>query len=129
VLVNHQYEHVKDGRTPCSAGELSTGHTGIVVQGEVWDLNIQTLRDFWDLDLNVHAWYPSEIRHSYLRAISRVPVDHAFFIAPDDSGTLAALRHYFQLMPPQFSPFNIPAENQLALYYAPSDLQALPGEH
>jgi hypothetical protein len=98
------------------------------VQGEVWKLNIETLLDFWDLDLNIHAWYPSEIRHSYLRAISRVHVDHAFFIAPEDTATLATLRRYFHLLPPEYSPFNIPVENQLTLYYAPGDMQHLPEE-
>jgi 4-amino-4-deoxy-L-arabinose transferase-like glycosyltransferase len=129
-LVNHQYEHVKDAEDALYRSVNFPPDTAvhIIVQGEVWDLNIKTLLRFWNLDLYVDAWYPAEISPDVLRSMVEMEVDHAFFIAPEDSGTLTALRRYFDLLPPQFSPFNIPAENQLALYYAPRDLQDLPGE-
>lgn len=130
-LVNHQYEHVKDAEDALYRSVNFPPDTAvhIIVQGEVWDLNIKTLLRFWNLDLYVDAWYPAEISPDVLRSMVEMEVDHAFFIAPEDTGTLATVRRYFDLLPPQFSPFNIPAENQLALYYAPSDLQHRPEEH
>jgi Dolichyl-phosphate-mannose-protein mannosyltransferase len=46
-------------------------------------------------------------------------IDHAFFIEPKDRRVLALLENYYELTPPQQSPYNLPIEKQFRLYYAP----------
>jgi hypothetical protein len=47
-------------------------------------------------------------------------IDHAFYVEPYDSATLELLRQRFDLLPPQTSPFDLPADHQYVLYYAPA---------
>jgi hypothetical protein len=48
--------------------------------------------------------------------------NHAFFIEQDDALTLNSLRRYFgdMLEGPYYSPYNVPQDKQLALYYLPA---------
>jgi hypothetical protein len=50
-------------------------------------------------------------------------VDFAFFLARDDSATLERIRRYFFLLPPQETPYDVPKEKALVLYYAPAERQ------
>jgi hypothetical protein len=122
---NHQYLEVKDPEDALFRSMIFPPGTQvhIFVEGAVWDINIETLLKFWGLDITAEARFPAEIPRGYLRSIADSHHDHAFFIAPDDGETRERVAEFFRLLPPQFSPYNIPPENQLALYYAPYELQ------
>jgi hypothetical protein len=46
-------------------------------------------------------------------------IAHAFYVEPYDAATLGLLRQRFDLLPPQTSPYDLPADHQYVLYYAP----------
>jgi hypothetical protein len=90
----------------------------IIYPGTVWQLNLDTLVSFWNLNIAVDAKYPQEITDHFLASLSPTK-DYAFFVDPDDVDTLNRIRKYFYLLSPRFSPFDTPMQNQLGLYYAP----------
>lgn len=47
-------------------------------------------------------------------------VDHAFYVGPYNTPAIELLRRHFDLLPPQVSPYDLPADYQFVLYYAPS---------
>ncbi|MBI5671116.1 MAG: glycosyltransferase family 39 protein [Chloroflexi bacterium] len=59
---------------------------------------------------------PLETSREYLASLIR-GVDHAFFVEPTDAGTLTLLQEQFRLGVPHFSPFNVPRDRQLVLFY------------
>ena len=54
---------------------------------------------------------------AYIGALPK-SVDHAFFVEPLDTVTITILAQHFTLEGPFTSPYNVPPERQLALYYA-----------
>lgn len=52
--------------------------------------------------------------------------DIAFYIAPENVAAVNLLRQYFALLPPQETPYDVPEDKKLILYYAPLDLQPVP---
>jgi hypothetical protein len=46
--------------------------------------------------------------------------DHAFYVDPYDTEIIALIHQYFDVLPPQMSPYDLPAEHQFVLYYAPA---------
>ncbi len=84
----------------------------------VWQLNLDTLITFWNLPIRVDFHYPQELTPEYLASLPRSG-NQAFFIDPDDVGSLDLIRQYFYLLPPRFSPYDVPQDQQMGLYYAP----------
>lgn len=69
-----------------------------------------------------HLWirtmHPDYITPEYLRALV-VNRDHAFFVHPDDTTTIARIREFFpNVQGPIFSPYDLPRGKQFALYYS-----------
>lgn len=52
--------------------------------------------------------------------------DIAFYIAPENVAAVNLLRQHYALLPPQETPYEIPEDKKLILYYAPLDLQPVP---
>ncbi len=71
---------------------------------------------------DIETRFNAEVDAAYFAALPR-DVDHAFFIAPDDSATLSLLKVHFNTAAPQFSPYAVPPDEQFALYYAPAAAQ------
>lgn len=73
---------------------------------------------FFTDDVDLDTLSSRDFTPAYL---SRLPrnIDHAFFIEPKDRRVLALLETYYNLLPPQQSPYDLPIEKQFRLYYAP----------
>jgi 4-amino-4-deoxy-L-arabinose transferase-like glycosyltransferase len=69
--------------------------------------------------LDVDTLTPRDLSLEYLWDLPRT-VDHAFFIEPDDETTLKLLRLFFALDLPAYTSYDIPADKQFVLYYAPA---------
>jgi 4-amino-4-deoxy-L-arabinose transferase-like glycosyltransferase len=76
----------------------------------------EMLRFFAD-NLELVSTTPEQLTPEYFKRLKR-QVDHAFFIAPEDTYTLNILKHYLILDPPEVSPYDMPPGTQLILYYA-----------
>ena len=59
---------------------------------------------------------PAEISPEYVASLTR-GVDHVFFVEPKDYKTMVQLGQQFVLGDPAFSPFNVPKDRQLAMFY------------
>lgn len=83
-------------------------------------MDAQGLSDFLRGGLYFNTLAAADLDEDYLKAL-RCGVDHAFFIQPGDSRTLALLKKYFYLRAPEYSSYGavIPDERELVLYYAP----------
>jgi hypothetical protein len=83
------------------------------------DFNEDTsfLRVYTD-DLDLFGMMSDMLTDQYLASLPR-NIDHAFFLEPEDQGSLRRLAAHFSLLEPQYSPYNIPPEKQFVLYYAP----------
>jgi hypothetical protein len=91
-----------------------------LISAVVFDPNYAaTMLTFLADDLEVETRSPLEVTTDYLWGLSR-SVDHAFFVEPDDTATVAILRLYFDLEPPQYTTYNIARDKQYVLYYAPA---------
>ncbi len=66
--------------------------------------------------LSVTIITPDQVTPDYLLGLSR-RIDHAFYVEPKDTLTPQTLGQYFSLLPPAYSPFNVPQDKQFALYY------------
>ena len=73
--------------------------------------------------LTVFVMPPGDLTAAYANALSR-GVDHAFFVEPYDENSVNLLAHYFTLEGPFESPYNVPSNRQLRLYYARATLPA-----
>lgn len=67
--------------------------------------------------LNVFVLSPDDLTAGYLTGLAR-GVDQAFFVEQGDPQTVELLKQHFDLEGPFNSPYNIPWESQLLLYYA-----------
>lgn len=76
---------------------------------------IQYLADGLDVD----TLTPRDLSAEYLSHLPRT-VDHAFFLEPGDQDTLELLELYFLLDSPAYTSYDIPADKQFVLYYAPA---------
>lgn len=68
---------------------------------------------------------PVELTPEFLDSLPR---DHdlAFFLPPEDVTSIDRLRRHFTLLPPQSTPYDIPENKKLVLYYAPAYVQPDP---
>lgn len=93
-------------------------------------MDAQGLSDFLRGGLYFTTLAAADLDEDYLKAL-RCGVDHAFFIQPGDTRTLALLRDHFYLRAPEYSSYGavIPDDRELVLYYAPylRGLEALYG--
>ncbi len=69
-------------------------------------------------DLVVTGYVGDELTADILAALSP-QVTHAFFVEPEDAGTLARLQSAFTLEGPSFSPYPVALDEQWALFVAP----------
>jgi hypothetical protein len=91
----------------------------------VWDFNTQTVREYWGrMDLTIRHYVP---RHLPRVPLHELPPDrnYAFFLEPKDARTRYALERFFTFAPDPtgndgLSPYPIPADVQLRLYFAPA---------
>jgi hypothetical protein len=90
----------------------------IIYNAAIWKSNLDTVKRFWNLNLTIDARYPQEITPSYLASLPTT-VNHVFFLDPQNEILLRRIQRYFYLLPPRFSPFDVPLDRQLALYFAP----------
>ncbi len=83
-------------------------------------MDAQGLSDFLRGGLYLNTLTPADVDEDYLNSL-RCGVDHAFFIQPGDTHTLAVLQEYFYLRAPEYTAYGavIPDERELVLYYAP----------
>jgi 4-amino-4-deoxy-L-arabinose transferase-like glycosyltransferase len=70
-------------------------------------------------DLEVDTLTQRDLSADYLSHLPHT-VDHAFFLEPGDQDTLEFLELYFLLNPPAYTSYDIPADKQFVLYYAPA---------
>jgi hypothetical protein len=68
-------------------------------------------------DMHLETFVPEEITPEYLLTLTPMHT-YAFFIEPEDNDTYQMLAEYFDLVGPEFSPYDIPPERQMALYMA-----------
>ena len=98
----------------------------IIAENVLPAADAQHLLDFLADDLAVLVEHPGTISEVYLAALPR-SVDHAFFIAPDDPQTALTIASVFGAGALTGSPYDVPPEKMLWLYYLPAALSA-PGE-
>ncbi|MBN1680255.1 MAG: glycosyltransferase family 39 protein [Anaerolineae bacterium] len=103
-------------------------HVHIVADVILWYSDIGAMLEFWQADLVVHVIAPRDFSLQYLRNLSP-GVDHAFYIEPPDDATRDLLKGWFFVEAPQYSPYNVPWNRQLALYYVPDYLPPLDSFH
>jgi hypothetical protein len=87
--------------------------------------NIQVTRgmlNFMADGLEVNAIESKYLSPAYLNTLDR-RVDHAFYVAHDNTRAVSLLRDIFTLLPPEMSPYGLPPNQQFILYYAPADAQ------
>ncbi len=101
-------------------------HVHIVHDIEIMRFNLDTLRRYLHrTDLDVLPMYPDRFNSFYLDGLPR-DVNHAFFLPPDRVDLVALLVAYFELDPPQYSPYAVPRQNQFVLYFAPAAKNTTP---
>ncbi len=66
--------------------------------------------------LTVFPIHPDDLTLTYLSSLPR-GIDHAFYLEPGDASTLALVKTFYDVEGPFFSPYRVPADRQLALYY------------
>ncbi len=123
---NHQIRQIWDSRdgqdVALRAARLAPGtRAHLISRDPLPDNYVRGLFGFMNagghVRLNVLA--PHDLTPDYFEHLPRT-ADHAFFIAPDDTETLALVEQYFYLLPPQPSPYDdLPTEAQFMLYRAP----------
>jgi hypothetical protein len=93
----------------------------ILVPGVIWEYNVNAMRVFFDLPRRIYHLFPEELTDDNLTALAARADKQAytFFVSPNDTATLARLRRVLPLLPPTFSPYNVPPEAQLGLYRVP----------
>ncbi len=53
-------------------------------------------------------------------ALQKMIRDHAFYVDPYDADTIALIHEHFDVLLPRMSPFDLAADHQFVLYYAPA---------
>lgn len=93
----------------------------IINRGDPLDTKVtQGVLDFMASGLSLDAVSSEARQLSAHVAGLDASIDHAFYVEPYDTATLELLRQHFDLLPPQVSPYNLPANRQYILYYAPA---------
>lgn len=87
----------------------------VVAPRTIWEFDLQTFTQFFKLDLQARSYTPQDFTQAVLQALDH-DMNQAFFVLPDDTLTLGRIRRFFVLDEPQFSPYDIPRDEQLALY-------------
>jgi hypothetical protein len=75
---------------------------------------------FFNDRVHVEVASPDDVNAAYF-ADQFTHVDHAYFFDPDDSETLALLNDYYELDAVETSPFGVPPEKAMLLYYVPAE--------
>lgn len=101
-----------------SIGYPPGSYVHIVTPDKVFRYNVDTILTFWQLDLEVNVLPPSEFTPEYLDELPR-DVAHLFFLPLGYGNLLVEVRGYFAVSPPLASPFDVPPDYMLYLFYAP----------
>lgn len=93
----------------------------IILPGVIWNYNLFAMQTFFDLPRHIYALFPEQFTEADGAYLAQRAAQHefAFFVSPDDEQTLAILHKYLFLLPPTFSPYNVPPQYQMGLYRAP----------
>lgn len=119
---DHNYEPLKDNEDALlRAMTLPAGtDVHIVSRGVIWRFNIDTLLNYYGRrdELRLVHIAPEDFDEGY---IAQLPAyrHHAFFIEPEDLASFRVMRSYFTAVSASFSPYGIPHDKQLILYFAP----------
>ena len=118
-VYNRQLRLYRDGQDAIYRSLDFPQGTGVHVIGVVvlYDFDVAQMLHYFgrdDLLVDIRTQPPTP------EQIASLPRDrdHAFYVEPEDTRTVELLRQTFDLEPPQYSPFNVPADRQLVLYYA-----------
>jgi hypothetical protein len=78
-------------------------------------------------ELTLRVLKPEDVDEEWVSTLP-VGIDYAFYIMPDDRETWQLLSSHFYLEGPSYSPYGVPEDKELVLYYADSEEQIyLPG--
>jgi hypothetical protein len=118
-VYNYQVRLFDDGQDALFRSADFPPGTQVHVIGFVplYEFDREVMLRYLGLDIHLDVWW-DRLTHERIVGLPR-DVDHAFFLEPEDTYSLDIIRQYFDLEPPQYSPFNVPADRQLVLYYAP----------
>ena len=98
----------------------------IIAENVLPQTDAQHLANFLADDLVVLVEHPDTMSEVYFPMLVRT-VDHAFFIPPDEPHIAALIAGAFGAGPLVGSPYNVPPEKMLWLYYLPADPAASAG--
>jgi 4-amino-4-deoxy-L-arabinose transferase-like glycosyltransferase len=91
----------------------------------VWDFNMNTVPEYWQRpDITINHMFLKQFSNPYIQALPR-DRNYAFFLEDDDPRTLERLDWYFDFAPDPtgsngLSPYRLPLDVQLRLYFAPA---------
>ncbi len=90
----------------------------IVGQPVMTQLDANGYMTYLNPEIRINTVQTRAMNSTYMQGLPQ-NVDHAFFIAPDDSATLLLINGYFPaLLGPSSSPWDVPADEEYILYYA-----------
>lgn len=85
----------------------------------LWRINVDTMLDYYDADLEVAVLSNAEFTPDYLAGVRR-DVDNAFFVAQTNRQGIDLLTGQFSVPVFKLSPYNVPIRSQMLLYYVPA---------
>ncbi len=93
----------------------------IIVSAAIWEYNVSAMREFFDLPDHIYYMFPEELTAKSLSFLAEHAdkANYVLFVNPADTETLARIRRYLPLLPPTFSPYNVPLDYQLGMYRVP----------
>jgi 4-amino-4-deoxy-L-arabinose transferase-like glycosyltransferase len=95
-------------------------HIHIVTQTDPPNLEFTSgVLNFLVDGLDVNTLSVTDFTPEYLASLDH-QTDNAFYIGPYNTQAISLLRANITLLPPQLSPFDLPADDQFVLYYAPA---------
>ena len=122
-------QHVRydaDDALPRAAAFPPGTQVHIIAENVLPQTDAQHLANFLADDLVVLVEHPDTMSEVYFPMLART-VDHAFFIPPDEPHIAALIAGAFGAGPLVGSPYNVPPEKMLWLYYLPADPAASAG--
>jgi hypothetical protein len=92
----------------------------VITDQNLFQFDVQAIVRFWNRqsDLVVDIQPRSTLTLAYFRE-QPLGYAHAFFIDLGDEQVVAMMHEYFLTEPPRISPYNVPTEYQMMLYYSP----------
>jgi hypothetical protein len=93
-------------------------HVHIITDQSLFRFDIDTVVRFWGRqdDLSVDLQPRSTLTNNYFIE-QPLGIAHAFFVEPGDEQVLSMIREFFIPEAPRVSPYGVPPEYQMILYY------------